>query len=165
MNINKFLNTVKYLNFLIENVSSDDVDDVKDSIERTKEKMDILNARIQSRLMYDENTETLPFTKIIINFLDDVTLNVRAAVQKAEHNFYGKQKFNLISITDEYMILQQDTWDYRVGVILYYNNLKLGISQNGDIQLFYNEYGFISLGEKTRSSLKELIKFEIREKK
>ena len=115
--------------------------------------------------MYDENAETLPFNKIIINFLDDVTLNVRAAVQKAEHNFYGKQKFNLISITDEYMILQQDTWDYRVGVILYYNNLKLGISQNGDIQLFYNEYGFISLGEKTRSSLKELIKFEIREKK
>ena len=165
MNINKFLNTVKYLNFLIENVSSDDVDDVKDSIERTKEKMDLLNARIQSRLMYDENAETLPFNKIIINFLDDVTLNVRAAVQKAEHNFYGKQKFNLISITDEYMILQQDTWDYRVGVILYYNNLKLGISQNGDIQLFYNEYGFISLGEKTRSSLKELIKFEIREKK
>ena len=165
MNINKFLNTVKYLNFLIENVSSDDVDDVKDSIERTKEKMDMLNARIQSRLMYDENAETLPFNKIIINFLDDVTLNVRAAVQKAEHNFYGKQKFNLISITDEYMILQQDTWDYRVGVILYYNNLKLGISQNGDIQLFYNEYGFISLGEKTRSSLKELIKFEIREKK
>ena len=107
MNINKFLNTVKYLNFLIENVSSDDVDDVKDSIERTKVKMDLLNARIQSRLMYDENTETLPFTKIIINFLDDVTLNVRAAVQKAEHNFYGKQKFNLISITDEYMILQQ----------------------------------------------------------
>ena len=165
MNINKFLNTVKYLNFLIENVSSDDVDDVKDSIERTKVKMDLLNARIQSRLMYDENAETLPFNKIIINFLDDVTLNVRAAVQKAEHNFYGKQKFNLISITDEYMILQQDTWDYRVGVILYYNNLKLGISQNGDIQLFYNEYGFISLGEKTRSSLKELIKFEIREKK
>ena len=165
MNINKFLNTVKYLNFLIENVSSDDVDNVKDSIKRTKEKMDILNSRIQSRLMYDENIETLPFTKIIINFFDDVKLTVRAAVQKAEHNFYGKQKFNLISITDEYMILQQDTWDYRVGVILYYNNLKLGISQNGDIQLFYNEYGFISLGEKTRSSLKELIKFEIREKK
>ena len=165
MNIDKFLNTVKYLNFLIENVSSDDIDNVRGSIEKTKEKMDILNARIQSRLMYDENIETLPFTKIIINFFDDVKLTVRAAVQKAEHNFYGKQKFNLISITDEYMILQQDTWDYRVGVILYYNNLKLGISQNGDIQLFYNEYGFISLGEKTRSSLKELIKFEIREKK
>ena len=63
------------------------------------------------------------------------------------------------------MILQQDTWDYRVGVILYYNNLKLGISQSGDIQLFYNEYGFISLGEKTRSSIKELMRFEIREKK
>jgi hypothetical protein len=165
MNIDKFLNTVKYLNFLIENVSSDDIDNVRGSIERTKEKMDILNARIQSRLMYDENVESLPFTKIIINFFDDVKLTVRAAVQKAEHNFYGKQKFNLISITDEYMILQQDTWDYRVGVILYYNNLKLGISQSGDIQLFYNEYGFISSGEKTRSSIKELMRFEIREKK
>jgi hypothetical protein len=165
MNIDKFLNTVKYLNFLIENVTSDDVDSVKGSIKRTKEKMDILNARIQSRLMYDEDAETLPFTKVIINFLDDVTLNVRAAVQKAEHNFYGKQKFNLLSITDEYMILQQDTWDYRVGVVLYYNNLNLGISQRGDIQLFYNEYGFISSGEKTRSSLRELISFEIREKK
>ena len=46
-----------------------------------------------------------------------------------------------------------------------YNNLKLGISQSGDIQLFYNEYGFISSGEKTRSSIKELMRFEIREKK
>ena len=165
MNIDKFLNTVKYLNFLIENVSSEDVDDVKDSIERTKEKMDILNARIQSRLMYDENSETLPFNKIIINFFDDVKLTVRAAVKKSEHNFNGKQKFNLLSITDEYMILQQDDWDYRVGVILYYNNLKLGISQKGDIQLFYNEYGYISSGQKTRSSVRELISFEIREKK
>ena len=72
MNINKFLNTVKYLNFLIENVSSDDVDDVKDSIERTKEKMDMLNARIQSRLMYDENAETLPFKKCPIKYLSEV---------------------------------------------------------------------------------------------
>ena len=38
MNIDKFLNTVKYLNFLIENVSSDDIDNVRGSIERTKEK-------------------------------------------------------------------------------------------------------------------------------
>jgi hypothetical protein len=36
--------------------------------------MDLLNARIQSRLMYDENAETLPFNKITIDFTDKIKL-------------------------------------------------------------------------------------------
>jgi hypothetical protein len=165
MNINKFLNTVKYLNFLIENVSSDDVDNVKGSIERTKEKMDLLNARIQSRLMYDENAETLPFNKITIDFTDKIKTSVRSAVKKTEYEFYGQEKFNVVGFSDDYIILQKNDWDYRIGLFLYYETLQRRSRQFGELQLFYNEYGYISSGEKTRSGLKEEVTFEIIETK
>ena len=165
MNIDKFLNTVKYLNFLIENVSSEDIDNVRGSIERTKEKMDILNARIQSRLMYDENVESLPFTKITIDFNDKVKTSVRAAVKKTEYEFNGLEKFNVVGFTDNYMILQKNDWDYRIGLLLYYKSLQRRSRQFGELQLFYNEFGFVSSGEKTRSGLKEEVSFEIIETK
>lgn len=165
MNIDKFLNTVKYLNFLIENVSSDDIDNVRGSIERTKEKMDILNARIQSRLMDNENRETLPFTTITINFNDKVKTSVRSAVKKTEYEFYGLEKFNVVGFTDNYIVLQKNDWDYRIGLILFYNTLQRRSRQFGELQLFYNEFGYISSGEKTRSGLKEETSFEIIETK
>jgi hypothetical protein len=165
MNIDKFLNTVKHLNFLIENVSSEDVDDVKDSIGRTKEKMDMLNARIQSRLMYDENIESLPFTTITIDFIDKIKTSVRSAVKKTEYEFYGLEKFNVVGFTDNYMVIQKNDWDYRIGLMLYYETLQRRSRQFGELQLFYNEYGYISSGEKTRSGLKEDVTFEIIESK
>ena len=165
MNINKFLNTVKYINFLIENVSSDDVDNVKGSIERTKEKMDLLNARIQSRLMYDENAETLPFNKITIDFIDKIKTSVRSAVKKTEYEFYGIEKFDVVGFTDTYIVLQKNDWDYRIGLLLYYKTLQRRSRQFGELQLFYNEFGYISSGEKTRSGLKEDVTFEIIETK
>lgn len=165
MNIDKFLNTVKYLNFLIENVSSGDIDNVKGSIERTKEKMDVLNARIQSRLMYDENIESLPFTTITIDFIDKIKTSVRSAVKKTEYEFFGQEKFNVVGFNDDFMVLQKNDWDYRIGLLLYYETLQRRSIQFGELQLFYNEFGYIGSGEKTRSGLKEDASFEIIETK
>jgi hypothetical protein len=86
--------------------------------------MDMLNARIQSRLMYDENIETLPFTKITIDFNDKVKTSVRAAVKKTEYEFNGLEKFNVVGFTDNYMILQKNDWDYRIGLLIYYKSFS-----------------------------------------
>ena len=161
MNIDKFLNTIHYLNFLIENVTSKDVEDVHSNIDIAKEKIDILNARIHSRLNYEENIESLPFLTITIDFTSSVKTSVRAAVKKTEYEFNGIEKFNVLSFNDEYMILQKNDWDFRIGLILYYSSLQRRSRQKGELQLFYNEYGYISSGEKTRSGLREEIIFEI----
>lgn len=165
MNIDKFLDTVNYLNFIIENVTNQDIEDVQSSIDLTKDKVDRLNARIQSRLAYKENIESLPFYKITIDFVGSIKTSVRASVKKTEYEFSGIERFNVLSFNDDFMILQKDDWDYRIGLILYYSSLQRRTRQSGEIQLFYNEYGNVMSGNRTRSGLKEEIQFEIKETK
>lgn len=165
MDINKYLKTIEDINILIESISSQDIQDVQSSIDKTKEKMDMLNARIQGRLDQQTTQKSLPFTEVSISFKDKIKLSLRASVEKLEFEFYGRNRFNVLSITDDYMILQKDDWDYRVGLILNYRTLQTYISQKGNIQLFYSQDGFVSSGIKTRSSLKEEVSFEITEKR
>ena len=165
MNIDKFLNTVNYLNFLIENVTTQDVEDVQSNINLTKEKMDMLNAKIQSRLAYEDNIESLPFLSITIDFIGVVKTSVRSAVKKTEYEFNGLEKFNVLGFNHDFMILQQNDWDKRIGLFLYYETLQRRSRQIGELQLFYNEFGNISSGQKTRSGLKEDVVFEIIETK
>jgi hypothetical protein len=165
MDINKYLKTIEDINILIESISTQDIQDVQYSIDKTKEKMDMLNARIQSRLDQQNTQKSLPFTEISISFIDKIKLSLRAAVEKLEFEFYGRNRFNVLSVTDSYIILQKDDWDYRVGLILNYRTLRTSLSQEGDIQLFYSQDGFVSSAVKTRSSLKEKVSFEIIEKR
>jgi hypothetical protein len=115
--------------------------------------------------MYDENKETLPFTSIVIDFIYKIKASVRSAVKKTEYEFYGQEKFNVVGFSDDYIILQKNDWDYRIGLLLYYETLQRRSRQFGELQLFYNEFGYISSGEKTRSGLKEETTFEIIETK
>jgi hypothetical protein len=165
MDINKYLKTIEDINILIESISTQDIEDVQSSIDRTKEKMDILNARIQSRLDQQTTQKSLPFTNVSISFKDKIKLSLRAAVAKIEIEFYGRNKFNVLSVTDDYIILQKDDWDFRVGLILNYRTLHTSIAQNGHIQLFYSQDGLVSSVVKTRSSIKEEVSFEITEKR
>jgi hypothetical protein len=161
MSINKFLNTITYLNILIENITYDDVEDIQKSIIVTKTKMDDLDAIIQNKLTQQNNQDSLPFTKIKIDFIDNINLSVRSAVKKIEYNLSGRQKFNVLSVNNKYLILTKDEWDYRIGLFLYYDTLQRRSNQKGEIQLFFNEFGKIHTGEITRSGLKEKITFNI----
>lgn len=164
MDINKYLKTIEDINILIESISTQDIQDVQSSIDKTKEKMDMLNARIQSRLDRQTNQKSLPFTEVNISFKDKIKLSLRASVEKIELEFYGRENYDVLSVTDDYMILQKGDWNSKVGLILKYRTLQTRILQKGEIQLFYSQDGFVSSGIKTRSSLKEEVSFEITEK-
>jgi hypothetical protein len=68
-------------------------------------------------------------------------------------NFSGQEKFNVVGFSDDYIILQKNDWDYRIGLFLYYETLQRRSRQFGELQLFYNEYGYLVL-VKTRSGFK-----------
>jgi hypothetical protein len=162
MDINKYLKTIEDINILIESISTQDIEDVQSSIDRTKEKMDILNARIQSRLDQQTTQKSLPFTDITIDFINVTKISIRSAVEKTEYEFNGIEEFNVLDVNNDFLILQQDDWDERIGLILYHRNLNTNQRQRTDIQLFFNKYGNLTSGEKTRIGNKEESTFEIK---
>lgn len=158
MNIDKFLNTVNYLNSLIESVTSRDIEDIQKSINLTKLRMDSINAKIQNQL--DLQNDSLPFNDVRIEFLSELKLSVRTAIEKAEEEFIGRENFKVLGYSEnEYIILQRDDFPLDTGLILYNPNFTARVEQQREVQLFYNENSNVGSGIMTRSSIKKEVKF------
>lgn len=159
MNIDKYLKTIGDINFLIESLSNQDIKDVQASIDLTKQRMDAINAKINSRLNA-QNQQYLPYETVRIEFLNDYKLSVRTATEKESEEFTGRENFNVVGyVENEFIILQKDEWDYTIGLKIYEPNMVNRIDQNKEAQLFYNEKGDIGSGVITRGSIKQEIKF------
>jgi len=154
MKINDYLNIVNDINLIVEQLT---VGSVKSNVKDTSDNIDRLSQRIQRY----KNKKSNPYSEIIIDFYDDITLSVRASDEKKEDDFKGRQYFDVVGFSDNYFILQKNGWDSTIALKLTYNKLETRIDQRGDIELFYNRDGNISNGSATRSSIKEEITYEI----
>ena len=95
-----------------------------------------------------------------IEFLEDFKLSVRTATEKASEEFSGRENFNVVGyLENEYIILQNDDWDYKIALKIYEPVMLNRVNQSKDVQLIYNEKGNVGSGEITRSSLKQLTNF------
>lgn len=154
MDINKFIDEIKNINLLIEDLTKKDI---KANIKTTSKKIDDLSDRIKRY----RNIQTIPYSKILIDFKNKVTLSVRAADEKVENILVGRQEFDVVGFNNDFFVLRDDKWDSKIGLRLTYHKLETYIEQTGEIKLFYNKYGELSGGKGTRSSGKEEIKYEI----
>jgi len=154
MNISKYLNTINDINLIIEVFSKSDVEK---NIKDTGKKIDNLSKRVRNY----KNTQNLPYSEIIINFYNEINLSVRTADEKKEDVFVGRNYFDVVGFSDDYLILQKKEWDSSIALQLSYNKLDTRITQLGVIKLFYNRNGDVSDGVANRSSKKEDIRYEI----
>lgn len=158
MNIDKFLNTVNYLNSLIESVTSRDIEDIQKSINLTKLRMDSINAKIQNQL--NLQNDTLPFNDVRIEFLSELELSVRTAIEKDIEKFIGRENFNVLGYSEnDYIVLQRDDFPLDTGLKIYNPNFTSRVEQIREVQLFYNENNNVGSGVMTRSSIKKEVKF------
>lgn len=154
MDINKFIDEIKTINVLIEDLTKKDI---KKNIKSTSSRIDDLSARIKKY----GSVKDLPYSKVLIEFKNNVTLSVRAADIKKEDKFEGRQEFDVVGFTDNYFILQKKGWDRdRIGIKLTYRTIETRIKQKGKIKLFYNKYGDVHTGVSHRSSGEEEIMYE-----
>lgn len=153
MNIDKYLKTIYDLNLLIESVTDEDIKDVESSIELTKQRLDSLNARIQSHL----NQETLPFSKTRIEFFTPIKTSVRESTKKYEIEINGKQDFDVVGYDEfeKFIVVRKKEWYHKIALILYFQTIETRKTQNDEFQLFYNSSGDLSGYSKTRSGKKE----------
>jgi hypothetical protein len=154
MKINDYLNIVNDINLIVEKLTKKGIES---NIKTTKMRIDKLSRRIDAY----NNQGSNPYSKIVIDFFDDITLSVRASDEKKEDDFKGRQYFDVVGFSDNYFILQKDDWDSTIALKLTYNKLTTRISQRGIIKLFYNRDGNVYNGNATRSSIKEEIMYEI----
>lgn len=154
MNIEKFLNEVNNINKLILELTKSDVES---NIKTVSKKIDKLSARMDRY----QNRDTIPYSEILIEFKNKLTLSVRAADKKVEDIIEGRTNFDVVGWNDEFMVLSKSEWDSNIGLKLTYNKEDTYIEQSGEVKLFYNKYGNLSDGIATRSSSKENIRFEI----
>lgn len=154
MNINKFLNEVNNINELIIELTKSDVET---NIKSVSKKIDDLSDRIKRY----QDIDTIPYSEIILDFKNKLTLSVRAADEKVEDIIEGRSTFDVVGWNDEFMVLSKDEWGSKVGLKLTYQKKDTYIEQQGEVKLFYNKYGELSSGIATRSSIREDIRFEI----
>jgi hypothetical protein len=153
MNIDKYLKTIKDLNHLIESVTDEDIKDVESSIELTKQRLDALQSRIQSKL----NKQNIPFSNVRIEFLIPIKTSVRETTKKYEIEIDGRQDFDVVGYdeNENFIVIRKKEWNSNVGLILYYKTLETRRIQENEYQLFYNSSGNLSGLSKTRSGSKE----------
>jgi hypothetical protein len=154
MNIDKFLNEVNNINKLILELTKSDVES---NIKSVSKKID----RLSNRIDRYQNRDTIPYSEIMIDFKNKLTLSVRAADEKVEDIIQGRSTFDVVGWNDEFMVLSKSEWDTKIGLKLTYQKEDTYIEQSGEVKLFYNKYGDLSNGIATRSSRKEDVKFEI----
>lgn len=158
MNINNYIDTVSNISTLIESLTNDDIKSVENSIKKTEERLDALDARIQNQL----NVKFLPFKKVRIEFFDTIKTSVRESTQKYEVELSGRDDFDVVGY-DEYenfIVIRKNGWNYKVGLLIKFTTIETRRQQKGELQLFYNENSDLSGYNKTRSGIKEEFKFQ-----
>lgn len=160
MNINNYITTISNLNSLIETLTKNDIDGVQKSINITKEKLDALDARIQSRL---NTSNVIPYTDIRIEFFDTIKTSVRESTEKYVIELSGREDFDVVGFDEieKFIVVRKRKWDKKIGLKIEYYTIETGKQQKGELQLFYNQYGNLSGYNKTRSGVIEDFKFEI----
>lgn len=160
MNIDKYITTVSNLNMLIETITNTDIDDVQNSINVAKEKIDMLDAQIQSQL---DATNDIPYTNIRIDFFDTIKTNVRKAAEKYEIELSGKEDLDVVGFdeVEKFVVVRKKQWIKQVALKIYYKTIDTRIQQTGEYQLFYNQQGNLSGYNITRSGIKDDFRFEI----
>lgn len=158
MNINNFIDTVSNINTLIESLTNDDIKSVENSIKKTEERLDALDARIQNQL----NVTSLPYKKVRIEFFDTIKTSVRESTKKYEIELNGREDFDVVGF-DEYerfIVIRKSDWNYKIGLLIEFTTIETRRQQKGELQLFFNENGDLSGYNKTRSGIKEDFNFQ-----
>ena len=163
MNIDKYISTISNLNMLIESVTNQDIEDVQNSIDIAKEKLDILDAQIKSRLDATNATNDIPYTNIRIDFFDTIKTNVRKAAEKYEIELSGREDLDVVGFdeVEKFIVARKKQWINQVALKIYYKTIEPRIQQTGEYQLFYNQQGNLSGYNITRSGIKDDFRFEI----
>jgi hypothetical protein len=163
MNIDKYITTVSNLNMLIETITNNDIEDVQNSINVAKEKIDMLDAQIQSRLATSNESNVIPYTDIRIEFFDTIKTNVRESVEKYEIELSGRENLKVVGFDaiEKFIVVRKNQWIKSVALKIYYKTIGTRIKQTGEYQLFYNERGDLSGYNMTRSGIKDGFRFEI----
>lgn len=163
MNIDKYITTISNLNMLIESVTYQDIEDVQNSIDIASEKLDILDAQIQSRLDATNVTNDIPYTNIRIDFFDTIKTNVREATEKYEIELSGKEDLDVVGFDEieKFIVVRKKQWINKVALKINYKTLQSRIQQRGEYQLFYNQKGNLSGNSITRSGVMDNFRFEI----
>lgn len=160
MNIDNYITTISNINRLIESITNRDIKDVQDSIDIAKEKIDMLDAQIQSRL---NASNDIPYSDIRINFFDTIKTNVRESAEKYEIELSGRENLNVVGFDEiqKFIVVRKNQWIKSVALKIYYKTIGTRIKQTGEYQLFYNERENLSGYNITRTGIKDDFKFEI----
>jgi hypothetical protein len=158
MNIDNYITTISNLNMLIESITDQDIKDVQNSIDVTREKLNALDVRIKNRL----NISTIPFRKARIEFFDTINTSVRESTKKYEVELSGRDDFDVVGFdeNERFIVIRKNDWYNRIGLLIKFTTIDTRRTQKGELQLFYNENGDLSGYDKTRSGIKEDFKFQ-----
>lgn len=161
MNINNYITTISNLNLLIESLTNQDIDNVQKSIDATKERLDALDAEIDSQLNMS-NISNIPYKKTRIEFFNTIKTSVRESTEKYEIELSGREDLDVVGFDEieKFIVVRKSKWKHKIALIIEYSTIETRREQKGELQLFYNEYGNLSGYNKTRGGIKEDFKFQ-----
>jgi len=155
--VKEILLYVKHLQIISEGKGNIDLE-----IDDLDVKITDLELKLNNLIDINSDDVQLKYDEILIDFIDEKKLSVRAYSEKINLTLKGKTYFNILKLTNNYMILNIDEWDDNIGLKLYYRTINTYESQKGTVELFYNKNFDVKSGIMSRSSGDFDIKFEIK---